>query len=318
MKTASQTQTTGSPSPVPTIEIVNVSRWYGNVVAVNDVSFSLGPGITGLLGPNGAGKSTILHMTAGFLRPSKGTARIAGRPAWRNHEMYANVGLVPEKETVYPFLTGYQFVLLSAKLCGLSDPAGAARRAIRAVDMEATQGRRVGGYSKGMKQRMKVAAAIVHDPQVLLLDEPFNGTDPAQRLQMMVLLRRMADEGRTILFSSHILDEVERLAQNVLVIVAGRLVASGDFRAIRRLMTDRPHTFTVRSSDNRRFAVALVADQSVFGVELDGENLTVRTSQFADFTRAAPRIARTEGITLEELLPTDESLESVFSYLVKR
>ena len=300
------------------IEAVNVSRWYGNVVAVNDVSFSLGPGITGLLGPNGAGKSTILHMAAGFLRPSKGTVRIAGRPAWRNHEMYANVGLVPEKEAVYPFLTGYEFVLLSAKLCGLSDPAGAARRAIRAVDMEATQGRRVGGYSKGMKQRMKVAAAIVHDPQVLLLDEPFNGTDPAQRLQMMGLLRHMADEGRTIVFSSHILDEVERLARNVLVIVAGRLVASGDFRAIRRLMTDRPHTFTVHSSDNRRLAVALVADESVFGVELDDEHLTVRTSQFADFTRAAPRIAKAEGITLQELLPTDESLESVFSYLVKR
>lgn len=318
MKASPQARPGGPASAAATIEVANVSRWYGNVVAVNDVSFSLGPGITGLLGPNGAGKSTILHMTAGFLRPSKGTVRIAGRPAWRNHEMYANVGLVPEKEAIYPFLTGYQFVFLSAKLYGLSDPAEAARRAIRAADMEAAQDRRLGGYSKGMKQRMKVAAAIVHDPQVLLLDEPFNGTDPAQRLQMMGLLRRMAEEGRTIVFSSHILDEVERLAQNVLVIVAGRLVASGDFRAIRHLMTDRPHTFTVHSSDNRHLAVALVADESVFGVELDDEHLTVRTSQFAEFTRAAPRIAKAEGITLLELLPTDESLESVFSYLVKR
>ena len=302
----------------PIVEVVNVSRWYGNVVAVNDVSFSLGPGITGLLGPNGAGKSTILHMAAGFLCPSKGTVRITGRPAWRNHEMYRHVGLVPEKEAVYPFLTGYQFVHLSAKLVGLSDPAEATRRAIRAVDMEAPQDRRLGGYSKGMKQRIKVAAAIVHDPQILLLDEPFSGTDPAQRLQMMDLLRRMASEGRTIVFSSHILDEVERLAENVLVIVAGRLAASGDFRAIRRLMTDRPHTFTVQSSDNRRLAAALVADESVFGVELDGDHLTIRTSHFADFTRAAPRIAKAVGITLQELLPTDESLESVFSYLVKR
>ena len=318
MKTASLARPAGSPSLVPAVEAVNVSRWYGNVVAVNDVSFSLGPGITGLLGPNGAGKSTILHMAAGFLRPSKGTVRIAGRPAWRNYEMYANVGLVPEKETVYPFLTGYQFVHLSAKLFGLSDPAEAARRAIRAVDMEAARDRRLGGYSKGMKQRMKVAAAIVHDPQILLLDEPFSGTDPALRLQMMDLLRRMAAEGRTIVFSSHILDEVERLAENVLVIVAGRLAASGDFRAIRRLMTDRPHTFTVHSSDNRRLAVALVADESVLGVELDDEHLTVRTSHFADFTRAAPRIAKAVGITLQEVLPTDESLESVFSYLVKR
>ena len=302
----------------PTIEVVNVSRWYGNVVAVNDVSFSLGPGITGLLGPNGAGKTTILHMIAGFLRPSKGSVRITGRPTWRNHEMYRHVGLVPEKEAVYPFLTGYEFVLMSAKLFGLSDPAEAARRAIGTVGMEAAQDRRLGGYSKGMKQRIKVAAAIVHDAQVLLLDEPFNGTDPAQRLQMMEVLRRMAAEGRTIVFSSHILDEVERLAENVLVIVAGRLAASGDFRAIRRLMTDRPHTFTVRSSDNRRLAVALVGDESVFGVELNDEQLTVRTPRFADFIRAAPRIAKAEGIRLQELLPTDESLETVFSYLVRR
>lgn len=302
----------------PTVEVVNVSRWYGNVVAVNDVSFSLGPGITGLLGPNGAGKTTILHMIAGFLRPSKGSVRITGRPTWRNHEMYRHVGLVPEKEAVYPFLTGYEFVLMSAKLFGLSDPAEAARRAIGTVGMEAAQDRRLGGYSKGMKQRIKVAAAIVHDAQVLLLDEPFNGTDPAQRLQMMEVLRRMAAEGRTIVFSSHILDEVERLAENVLVIVAGRLAASGDFRAIRRLMTDRPHTFTVRSSDNRRLAVALVGDESVFGVELNDEQLTVRTPRFADFIRAAPRIAKAEGIRLQELLPTDESLETVFSYLVRR
>jgi len=318
MKTESQTQATEAPPPTPTIEVLDVSRWYGNVVAVNDVSFSLGPGITGMLGPNGAGKSTILHMAAGFLRPSKGTVRIAGRSTWRNHEMYRTVGLVMEKEAVYPFLSGYQFVLFNAKLYGLSDPAGATRRALHTVDMGAAQDRRVGGYSKGMKQRIKVAAAIVHDPQVLLLDEPFNGTDPAQRLQMMDLLRRMADEGRTIVFSSHILDEVERLAQNVLVIVAGRLVAFGDFRAIRRLMTDRPHTFTLRSSDNRRLAVALVADESIFGVELCDDYLTVRTSRFADFTRAAPRIAKRENITMQEFLPTDESLESVFSYLVNR
>jgi ABC-2 type transport system ATP-binding protein len=237
---------------------------------------------------------------------------------WRNQAIYRDVGLVPDKETVYPFLTGYQFVLVSAKLYGLGDPAAAARRAVQAVDMEAAQDRRVGGYSKGMKQRIKVAAAIVHDPRILLLDEPFNGADPAHRLQLMALLRRMAGEGRTILFSSHILDEVERLAENVLVIVAGRLAASGDFHAIRRLMTDRPHTFTIRSSHDRRLAVALVADQSVLGVDLGDERLTVRTSQFADFVRAAPRIAKSEGITLQELLPTDESLESVFSYLVKR
>jgi ABC-2 type transport system ATP-binding protein len=307
-----------STQPTNTVELINASRWYGNVVAVNDISFSLGPGITGLLGPNGAGKTTILHMLSGFLRPSKGEVRIAGRPTWLNHEMYRDVGLVPEREAVYSFLTGFQLVLASAQLFKLEDPAEAARRAIHAAGMEFAQDRKLGGYSKGMKQRIKVAAAIVHNPQILLLDEPFNGTDPTQRLQMMDLLRKMAAEGRTIVFSSHILDEVERLAEDVLVIVAGRLAASGDFRAIRRLMTDRPHTFRVHSSDDRRLATALVADESVFGVELDDGRLTVRTSRFDDFTRVVPRVAKAEDIRLFELLPTDESLESVFSYLVKR
>jgi ABC-2 type transport system ATP-binding protein len=185
--------------------------------------------------------------------------------------------------------------------------------------MEEAQERATGGYSKGMKQRIKVAAAIVHDPDVLLLDEPFNGMDPRQRLQMMDLLRQMAAEGRTIVFSSHILEEVERLAENVLVIVAGRLAASGDFRAIRKLMTDRPHTFTLRSSDNRALASALVGDESVSGVELgDDSVLTVRTKALSAFAVAAPRIAKDRGIRLLEVRPTDESLESVFSYLVKR
>ena len=306
----------GAPSPA--IEVVNVSRWYGNIVAVNDISFSLEPGVTGLLGPNGAGKSTLLHMLSGFLAPSAGSVNVLGEPAWQNPAMYARVGLVPERESVYPFLTGWEFVLLSAKLHNLPDPAVAAARAIKQVDLESAQGRATGGYSKGMKQRVKVAAAIVHQPPVLLLDEPFNCADPRQRLPMMAMLREMAANGTTIVFSSHILEEVERLAENVLVVVSGRLAASGDFRHIRRLMTDRPHTFTVRSSDDRRLAAALVADPAIFGVELGEDRLSVRTSDFAEFTLAIPKIARTAGVTLHELLPTDESLESVFSYLVKR
>jgi ABC-2 type transport system ATP-binding protein len=302
----------------PTIEVLNVSRWYGNVVAVNDISFFLGPGITGLLGPNGAGKSTLLHMLAGFLKPSNGDVRMFGERIWRNAALYSRLGLVPEREAVYPFLTGFEFVVLSARLHGLADPKAAATRAIREVELQDSQHRASGGYSKGMKQRLKVAAAIVHDPQVLLLDEPFNGADPRQRLHLMDMLRRMAAEGRTIVFSSHILEEVERLAENVLVIVSGRLAASGDFREIRRLMTDRPHTFTIRSSDNRGLAAALVGDPSVFGVELSKDRLTVQTAEFGAFTLAAPRVARDARVTLFEFIPTDESLESVFSYLVRR
>ncbi len=306
------------PQSRATVEALNVSRWYGGVVAVNDISFAIGPGITGLLGPNGAGKSTLLHMMAGFLKPSNGDVRILGESAWRREEMYRRVGLVPERESVYPFLTGREFVLLAARLHGLPNAAEAAQAAIHAVEMEFAQDRATGGYSKGMKQRVKVAAAIVHNPEVLLLDEPFNGADPRQRLQMMDMLRAMAAAGRTIVFSSHILEEVERLAESVLVIVAGRLAASGDFREIRRLMTDRPHTFTVRSSDNRRFAAALMETTTVFGVEVAGELLTVKTSDFGGFAIEAPKAARDAGIRLFEFKATDESLESVFSYLVKR
>jgi ABC-2 type transport system ATP-binding protein len=257
-------------------------------------------------------------MLAGFLAPSSGTVKILGEPSWKHADLYRRVGLVPEREAVYSFLTGYEFVLLAARLQHLAEPAEAARRAIAAVNLEAAQGRDAGGYSKGMKQRLKVAAAIVHDPEVLLLDEPFNGADPRQRLEMMDMLREMADAGKTIVFSSHILEEVERLADNVLVIVDGRLAASGDFRAIRKLMTDRPHTFTIRSADDRRLASALVADPSVFGVDLAGGQLTVRTAELGAFASAAPRIARDEGVRLFEVRATDESLESVFSYLVRR
>ncbi len=306
------------PPRAPALEAVNVSRWYGNIVAVNDISFALPPGITGLLGPNGAGKSTMLHMLSGFLQPSAGEVRVFGEPVWQNEQLYRRVGLVPEREAVYPFLTGREFVEMSAELQKLPNPKDAAARAIAMVDLESAADRNAGGYSKGMKQRIKIAAALVHEPDVLLLDEPFNGADPRQRLHMMDLLRSMAAEGKTILFSSHILEEVERLAEEVLVIVAGRLAASGDFREIRKLMTDRPHTFTVRSSDNRTLAAALVSDESVYGVELVDGTLHVRTSEFAAFTMAIPNVARTAGVSILELRPTDESLESVFSYLVKR
>lgn len=300
------------------IEADHVSRWFGNVVAVNDISFTIGPGVTGLLGPNGAGKSTLLHMMSGFLKPSAGAVRVGGETAWLNPGMYRQIGLVPEREATYGFLTGLEFVRLAAKLHRLPDPEAATARAIETVEMADAQHRATGGYSKGMKQRIKVAAAIVHEPQVLILDEPFNGMDPRQRLHMMDLLRAMAADGKTILFSSHILEEVERLAENVLVIVAGRLAASGDFREIRRLMTDRPHTFRIRSSDNRGLGAAMLAEPSVSGIELAGEAMSVRVADFGEFTRALPRVARRNSISLLELAPSDESLESVFSYLVRR
>jgi ABC-2 type transport system ATP-binding protein len=316
MTSTSPAVATPQQAPPMVVELAQVSRWYGNVVAVNDVTMTIGPGVTGLLGPNGAGKSTLLHMMAGFLAPSTGTVTLDGRRIWRNHDIYRFIGIVPEKEGVYGFLTGRQFVLSAARLHRLPDPEDAAARAIALVEMAGAEDRRIETYSKGMRQRIKVAAALVHDPRVLLLDEPFNGMDPRQRLHLMDLIRHMGAEGRTILFSSHILEEVERVAQQIEVLVAGRHAASGDYREIRRRMTDRPHLFQIRTSDDRRMAAALIADDSSAAVSLVDGGLEVQAVDFGRFTRLLPRVARDAGVRLWQVSPADEDLESVFSYLI--
>jgi ABC-2 type transport system ATP-binding protein len=301
-----------------TVELKNVSKWYGNIVAVNDVSFTLAPGVTGLLGPNGAGKSTILHMLVGLLQPSSGSVTVHGTPTWQHPDIYKTLGFVPESESVYSFLTGYELVRLNARLQRVPDLEGAIKRAIELVEMTAAQSRPVATYSKGMRQRIKIAAMLVHNPTVLLLDEPFNGMDPKQRLQMMAVLRRLADAGSTILVSSHILEEVDRLADTVLVIIGGRLAASGTSRVIRQLMTDRPHTFTVRTSDDRLIASSLIRQDVTASVEVTPAGLSIRTSDLGTFTRVLPKLAREAHVSILEVHPTDESLESVFSYLVQR
>ena len=303
---------------MPAVSVSAVAKWYGNVVAVNDVTFDLEAGVTGLLGPNGAGKSTLLHLIAGLLRPSAGSVTVSGNPTFGDPAVYRRVGLVPEREAVFPYLTAREFVRLSAQLQGLPLGSGAVDRALETVELSAAADRELSTYSKGMRQRAKVAAALVHDPAVLILDEPFNGMDPRQRLHMMTLLRELAARGRVILFSSHILEEVERVAERVLVVVAGRLAASGDFREIRRLMTDRPHSFTLRTSDDRALASRLAGRPTISGLTFEGGRLDVRTADFAAFTRELPVLARDAGVSIFELAPADESLESVFDYLVRR
>jgi ABC-2 type transport system ATP-binding protein len=302
---------------VSSLELDHVSRWYGNVVAVNDVSMRIGPGVTGLLGPNGAGKTTLIAMVAGFLAPSAGTVTLDGKPVWRNTEIYRIIGLVPEREASFGYLTGRQFVRANAELHRLSHPGTAVDRALATVEMTEPAERTIGTYSKGMRQRIKLAAALVHDPAVLLLDEPFNGVDPRQRMHLMGLLTRMGAEGRTVLFSSHILEEVEQIARHIEVVVAGRHAASGDFGAIRRLMTDRPNRYAIRSNDDRRLAAALMGLDSVRGVHLDTrKGVQVEVTDFGSFSVALPRLAQQEQISLHEVAPTDVSLESVFTYLV--
>jgi len=300
-----------------TILLEHVSRWYRNVVAVNDVSMTIGPGVTGLLGPNGAGKSTLIAMMSGFLAPSTGTVTLDGEPLWRNEKVYRKIGLVPEREALFDYLTGRQFVVANAELHGLAEPGAAAQAAIALVEMTDAQDRTISTYSKGMRQRIKMASSLVHDPAVLLLDEPFNGMDPRQRMHLMGLLRTMGAEGRTVLFSSHILEEVEQVARQIEVVVAGRHAASGDFGAIRRLMTDRPNRFVLRTGDDRTMASILLADGSVRGARLRSEGgIEIEASDFGRFSEVLPRMARDHGIRLLDVSPTDESLESVFAYLV--
>ncbi|MFN8099484.1 MAG: ABC transporter ATP-binding protein [Dermatophilaceae bacterium] len=293
------------------------SRWFGNVVAVNGISMTVGPGITGLLGPNGAGKTTLIAMMAGFLAPSAGTVTLDGAAIWRHTDAYKAIGLVPERELSFGYLTGRQFVRANAELHGLADPGAATERALTIVELTEPAQRRIDTYSKGMRQRAKLASALVHDPAVLLLDEPFNGVDPRQRMHLMALLRRMGAEGRTLLFSSHILEEVEQVARQIEVVVAGRHAASGDFGVIRRLMTDRPMQYAVVADDDRRLGSVLIADPSVIGVSLRRQGgLDVSVSDLGAFAVRLPRMARENGIRILELTPSDESLESVFAYLV--
>ncbi len=300
-----------------TLQLDHVSRWYKNVVAVNDVSMTIGPGVTGLLGPNGAGKSTLIALMSGFLSPSTGTVALDGETLWRNEQVYRQIGLVPEREALFDYLTGRRFVVANAELHGLREPGAAAAAAIALVEMTDAQDRTISTYSKGMRQRIKMASSLVHDPAVLLLDEPFNGMDPRQRIHLMELLRTMGAEGRTVLFSSHILEEVEQVARQIEVVVAGRHAASGDFGAIRRLMTDRPNRFVLRTGDDRRVASVLLTDPSVRGARLRSEGgIEVEATDYGRFSEVLPRLTREHNVRLLEVTPTDESLESVFAYLV--
>lgn len=306
------------PAGPRTIEVTEVSKWYGDVVAVSNVSFAIGPGVTGLLGPNGAGKSTILKMLAGLLAPSMGTVRVLGEPVRGNPGLYRRIGLVPEQEVVYPFLTGREFVRLNAILQRLPDPDTAAAEAIARVEMTAAADRAIGGYSKGMRQRIKVAAALVHEPEVLILDEPLTGTDPLQRIQLIKLIRALGAEGRTVIVSSHILHEVERLADQILVLVNGKLAAAGDYRAIRDKIDEHARRVRVRADDPRTLAAALIRLPALESVRVDGDAVLIETGDVRDLYRAVPKVARELGIRLYEVTALDDSLASVFAYVTAR
>jgi ABC-2 type transport system ATP-binding protein len=303
----------------PTIAAENVSKWFGPLVAVSDVTFEIGPGVTALLGPNGAGKSTMLRMLCGLAQPSRGTVRVLGRDPRSDVSVAGSIGLVPQQETVFEPLTAHGFVRLAAVLHGLPDPDAAAASSLELVGLDPTDTRRLPAYSKGMRQRVKVAQGLIHDPEVVMLDEPLTGLDPRQRADMIALFRRLGAEGRCVLVSSHVLDEVERLGSQILVMSQGRLAAAGDFRELRALMDDRPLRVRVRTDRPRELAGGLLEAGSVLGARLEGDDaLELDTNDARALSRALAPLARERGASLLEVRPLDADLEGVFRYLVQR
>jgi ABC-2 type transport system ATP-binding protein len=303
-------------APDATVELTEASVWFGQKVALTEVSCSFGPGLTGLLGPNGAGKTTMLRAITGLLPVNIGRVRVAGGDPRRSRSVQRSIALVPEDEAVPNALTARELVRYRAALHGIREPS-AADRCLDLVELGPVADRRLAGFSKGMRQRAKVAAALVADPQVLVLDEPLNGADPVQRAHLIALFKRLGDEGRTVIVSSHILREVERLAERVIVLVHGRLAAAGDRLAIRDAMGDRPRRVLVRAAPSRHLAAALVALDDVAGVDLQGDRITVATTRARQLSLALPVVARDVGARLLEVRPLDDSLESIFRELVR-
>ena len=303
-------------APNATVDVDEVSVWFGQKVALSELSCSFGPGVTGLLGPNGAGKTTLMRAITGLMTVNQGTVRVDGRDPRQDRSVHAAMALVPEDEAVPAGLTARQLVRYVADLHALTD-RGAPDRALAEVDMLDVADRRVDGFSKGMRQRTKVAAALVTDPNVLVLDEPLNGADPVPRAHLIALFRRLGADGRTVIVSSHVLNEVERLADRIIVLIHGRLAAAGDQHAIRDAMNDRPRHVLVRAADNRRLAAALVALDSVAGVRLTADDVVISTSRAAELARALPVVAHEVSVRLREVRPLDDSLESLFRELIR-
>ncbi len=304
--------------PAGMVEVHGVSKFFGDVVAVSDVTFAVRAGVTALLGPNGAGKSTLFRMMCGLTPPSRGTVRVLGADARSDCDVRGRIGLSPQQDALFDRLDALEFTAVAAATQGVTDPEAAARHALGIVELDPDDGRPVSGYSKGMRQRTKLAAALVHDPEVLILDEPLNGLDPVQRRRMIELLEDLGAQGRCVLVSSHVLGEVARLGSRILVIAQGRLVASGDYRELRELMDDRPHRISIEADRPRDLAAALVTSGTVVGVRIDGDVVVADTLEVDRLGREIAPLAKDLGARLRQVIPLDEDLESVFRYLVER
>jgi ABC-2 type transport system ATP-binding protein len=299
-----------------------VSKWYGNVIGINKLTIRIPPGVTGLLGPNGAGKSTLLQLATGQLRPSQGTVHVLGQRVWNNPALNRFIGLCPEQDAFYEWMTGWDFIYTSARLAGLPRPAArdAAARALDSVGMTKHQSRAVRGYSKGMRQRTKLAQSLVHDPQVLFLDEPLTGTDPVARRDLMDIIQRLGSAGKSVLVSSHVLHEVQSLTPNIILLNHGRLVAEGHVREIRDLIDKFPHHIVLACDDYRKLAARLLAWDDVEGVRVMAaeKKLMVETRAPEAFYSRLPELSLSDGTLITEVYSDDDNMEAVFKYLVNK
>ena len=306
----------------PIVSAEHVSKWYGQVIGLNDVSVSVPPGVTGLLGPNGAGKSTFMKLITGQLKPSKGEVKVLGEPIWRNPHLYFQIGFCPEQDAFYERMTGLEWVRALVRLNGLSDKEAdeAAKKAIVSVDLVEASNKKIGAYSKGMRQRIKLAQALVHDPQLLILDEPLSGMDPIGRRKTIRLIRDWGRAGKSIIVSSHILHEIESMTSNILLINNGRILAEGDVHQIRDLIDEHPHTVYVRAEDPRRIARQFLDDNGddVRSLKFEEGAVVVETGKPDQFyARLTEMAASGEYGAIEEVTSPDDNLQAVFQYLVK-
>jgi ABC-2 type transport system ATP-binding protein len=306
----------------PIVEFHEVSKWYGNVIGINKLTLRIGEGVTGLLGPNGAGKSTLLQLATGQLYASQGKIRVLGRRVWNNSSLNRLIGLCPEQDAFYEWMTGWDFVQTSARLAGLSRSAArdATERTLEAVGMLPHKDRALRGYSKGMRQRTKLAQALVHNPRVLFLDEPLTGTDPVARHDLMNIIQRLGGEGKSVLVSSHVLHEVQSLTPNIILLNHGRLVAEGHVRQIRDLIDKHPHHIVLICDEYRKLAGRILSWDDVEGVKVlaQEKGLMVETRTPDAFYSRLPELSLEDGMAIKEVYSDDDSLESVFKYLVSK
>ena len=305
-------------APIVTAE--KLSKWYGQVSGLNDVTVSVPPGVTGLLGPNGAGKSTFMKLITGQLKPSKGEVKVLGEPIWNNPKLYFRIGFCPEQDAYYERMTGLEWVTALVRLNGYDEPAAkaAAERALTTVDLMPAANKRIGAYSKGMRQRVKLAQALVHDPELLILDEPLSGMDPKGRRKTIRLIRDWAKQGKSIIVSSHILHEIESMTSNILLINNGKILAEGNVHQIRDLIDEHPHTVFVRTADPRGLAREFLDRADVISFRFEPGALVVETAKPDEFYgQLTALVARGACGPVEELTSPDDNLQAVFKYLVK-